>query len=239
MHHPRLYPYFHKVHHESTDPSPFTSFAFHPLEAVVENGIAVAFAFLLPVNFYALIIWQVLQQFFNMLGHLGFEVYPRWWNRAPALRWKTPSTHHNMHHERFDGNYGLYFRWWDRWMGTEFPDYEQHYDAIFARRKPAPAQPAVPAAPDSGMAVTARLGDRTLTFTAQPDRPLLPQALEQGVPLPHACRRGRCGTCNMLLDAGSVRMQQHPALSESEVQAGYILTCQAVGETPALSIRTP
>jgi sterol desaturase/sphingolipid hydroxylase (fatty acid hydroxylase superfamily) len=40
---------------------------------------------------------------------------------------KTTSTHHNMHHQLFNGNYALYFTWWDKWMGTEFKDYEKRH----------------------------------------------------------------------------------------------------------------
>ncbi|NBW42885.1 MAG: hypothetical protein EBR29_03555, partial [Sphingobacteriia bacterium] len=32
--------------------------------------------------------------------------------------WVNTSRHHNLHHARFQGNYGLYFLIWDRWMGT-------------------------------------------------------------------------------------------------------------------------
>jgi sterol desaturase/sphingolipid hydroxylase (fatty acid hydroxylase superfamily) len=33
------------------------------------------------------------------------------------------------------GNYGLYFRWWDKICGTEFPDYEARYQALFAAKR--------------------------------------------------------------------------------------------------------
>jgi sterol desaturase/sphingolipid hydroxylase (fatty acid hydroxylase superfamily) len=35
-----------------------------------------------------------------------------------------------MHHSKFIGNYGLYFRFWDRLMKTERPDYIKEYDKI-------------------------------------------------------------------------------------------------------------
>lgn len=127
MHHPRMYRHFHRVHHRSSDPSPFTSFAFHPLEAVVENGFTFLVVLVLPLHFAALLAWQLAQQLFNTIGHLGYEIYPAWWLRAPVLRWKTASTHHNLHHQYFVGNYGLYFTWWDRWMGTELPQYAERF----------------------------------------------------------------------------------------------------------------
>lgn len=136
MHHPRVYRLVHRVHHRSTDPSPFTSFAFHPLEAVVENGFTLLVVLLLPLHFAALIAWQLFQQLFNMIGHLGYELYPAWWLRAPGLRWKTASTHHNLHHQYFVGNYGLYFTWWDRWMGTELPQYAERFAQVTKGARP-------------------------------------------------------------------------------------------------------
>ena len=91
----------------------------------LENGFAVLVVLLFSIHLWALIAWQVFQQLFNMLGHLGYEVFPRWWRAAPLSGLKTASTHHNLHHERFRGNSGLYFVWRDRWMGTEFADDER------------------------------------------------------------------------------------------------------------------
>jgi sterol desaturase/sphingolipid hydroxylase (fatty acid hydroxylase superfamily) len=134
MHHPKIFRLVHRTHHNSTDPSPWTSYAFHPIEAIIEYGISFIIVFIMPVNFWALIIWQVLQMMFNVIGHLGFEIYPKWWLKNPILKWKNPSTHHNMHHQKFNGNYGLYFAWWDKWMGTEFKDYEKKFNEIFSKK---------------------------------------------------------------------------------------------------------
>jgi ring-1,2-phenylacetyl-CoA epoxidase subunit PaaE len=134
MHAPRLYNYFHRVHHESTDPSPLTAFAFHPSEAVVEQLMHVVLPFLLPLNFGVIVAWQVFSMLNNVLGHLGYEIYPKGWVKMPLLQFKTASTHHNMHHQLFNGNYALYFTWWDKWMGTEFKDYETRHQQIFERK---------------------------------------------------------------------------------------------------------
>jgi sterol desaturase/sphingolipid hydroxylase (fatty acid hydroxylase superfamily) len=40
-----------------------------------------------------------------------------------------------MHHQQFHGNYALYFTFWDKWMGTEFEDYEERHAAIFERKE--------------------------------------------------------------------------------------------------------
>lgn len=134
MHHPRLYKFFHRVHHESTDPSPLTSFAFHPSEAVVEYGMHFILPFLFPLHFGVILIWQIIDMLNNVIGHLGYEIYPRGWTKHPVLNLLTTSTHHNMHHQLFHGNYALYFTWWDRWMGTEFKDYSARHEQIFTRQ---------------------------------------------------------------------------------------------------------
>jgi ring-1,2-phenylacetyl-CoA epoxidase subunit PaaE len=133
MHHPKLYKFFHRVHHESTDPSPLTAFAFHPSEAIVENALAFVLPFVMPLHFGVILAWQLFDMLNNVLGHLGYEVYPKGWVKIPVLKYKTASTHHNMHHQRFNGNYALYFTWWDKWMGTEFKDYEARHEQIFER----------------------------------------------------------------------------------------------------------
>ena len=133
MHHPFLFRHVHKVHHQSVDPSPFAAFSFHPLEALIEAGIYVLFAFLFPVHLLALYGWQLIQMVLNVIGHLGYELYPPSFTTHWLFRWKTPSTHHNMHHARFKGNYGLYFTWWDRWLNTEFADYQETYRQLHKR----------------------------------------------------------------------------------------------------------
>lgn len=45
----------------------------------------------------------------------------------PLGRWINTSTAHNTHHARGRYNYGWYFLFWDRIMGTLAPDYDEHY----------------------------------------------------------------------------------------------------------------
>ncbi len=134
MHLPRFYKFFHKVHHESTDPSPLTAFAFHPSEAIIEYMMHFVLPFLLPLHFGTIIAWQIFSMLNNVLAHLGYEIYPKIWVKLPIMQFKTASTHHNMHHQLFNGNYALYFTWWDKWMGTEFKDYESRHEQIFERK---------------------------------------------------------------------------------------------------------
>lgn len=133
MHWKPLYKLTHKVHHDSIDTSPFTAYSFHPLEAIVEAVPDVVYAFLFPVHFWALLAYQLTSFVLNVIAHLGYEMIPQSWTTHWLLQWKTPSTHHNMHHSHVNGNYGLYFRFWDVLMGTEFQDYPATLTAVYHR----------------------------------------------------------------------------------------------------------
>lgn len=133
MHHPRLFKWFHRVHHRSVNPSPWAAFAFHPLEAVVEAGIIFVIVFLIPVHPLAVALFLLLMTVYNVYGHLGFELYPAGFAASRIGRWINTSVNHNQHHHYFKGNYGLYFLWWDRWMGTLRTDYEKEYEQVATR----------------------------------------------------------------------------------------------------------
>ena len=67
---------------------------------------------------------------YNVYGHLGFEIYPKGLNKHWLGRWMNTSVNHNMHHQFFKGNYGLYFTFWDRMMNTLDKDYENNFERI-------------------------------------------------------------------------------------------------------------
>ncbi len=128
MHQRRLFPWFHKVHHLSTNPSPWAAFSFHPLEALVEVGIFPVLLFMMPLTQIHLVVFFLAMMIYNVYGHLGWELYPRWFARHWFGKWINTSFNHNQHHQYFKGNYGLYFLWWDRWVGTIREDYEDKFE---------------------------------------------------------------------------------------------------------------
>ncbi len=130
MHYPPVYRWFHKVHHLSTNPSPWAAMAFHPLEAVVEAGIIVVVTFLFPVHPLAIGVFLLFMMLYNVYGHLGYELYPKGFSKSFIGKWINTSVNHNQHHQYFKGNYGLYFLFWDRMMGTIRSDYDQQFDTI-------------------------------------------------------------------------------------------------------------
>jgi sterol desaturase/sphingolipid hydroxylase (fatty acid hydroxylase superfamily) len=74
---------------------------------------------IIPIHTSMLILLLILMTVFGVINHLGYEVYPRSWMKGFwAEHWITPS-HHTLHHHKFNCNYGLYFRFWDKVMGTD------------------------------------------------------------------------------------------------------------------------
>ncbi|WP_016701612.1 1,2-phenylacetyl-CoA epoxidase subunit PaaE [Actinoalloteichus spitiensis] len=90
----------------------------------------------------------------------------------------------------------------------------------------------------SGPATRVRLllDGRTTSLTVPRDVPVLDAAQPARPDLPFACKGGVCGTCRARVVAGEVRMRRNFALERSEVDAGFVLTCQAVPTTEELEI---
>jgi ring-1,2-phenylacetyl-CoA epoxidase subunit PaaE len=76
--------------------------------------------------------------------------------------------------------------------------------------------------------VTVILDGRTSTASVPGDTPVLDGAQRVRPDLPFACKGGVCGTCRARLTSGEVRMRRNFALDESELAAGYVLTCQSL-----------
>ena len=130
MHVKWVYPHVHLVHHKSTSPTPWASFSFHPIEAFLEGfGVMIMFYFL-PLHIYAIWAFLIFMTVFNVMGHLGFEVFVKGSTRSKNWWWHNTVTHHDMHHKYFNHNYGLYFNWWDKWMTTLHEKYHDEFDAV-------------------------------------------------------------------------------------------------------------
>ena len=75
------------------------------------------------------------------------------------------------------------------------------------------------------LAVTLDGRTRRVPFTAGN---ILDSAREAGLPAPFACKAGVCATCRARVTSGKVEMAARYGLTDEEVAAGYVLTCQSV-----------
>jgi Delta7-sterol 5-desaturase len=134
MHRHRWLRRFHLQHHKSYNPTAFTSYAFDPVEAIIQAVFLPLFVLFVPMHPLAIFIFTSHMMLRNALGHCGHEVFPANSRGCPAFGWMTTVTHHDLHHAHAGYNLGLYFSWWDRWMGTEHPSYLEEYARVANRQ---------------------------------------------------------------------------------------------------------
>ena len=79
----------------------------------------------------------------------------------------------------------------------------------------------------AGLTISVTLDGRTrkVEFT---EANILDSAREAGLPAPFACKAGVCATCRAKVTKGKVEMAARYGLTDEEVAAGYVLTCQSV-----------
>ncbi len=75
------------------------------------------------------------------------------------------------------------------------------------------------------VAVTLDGRTRRVAFTQSN---ILDSARAAGLPAPFACKAGVCATCRAKVISGKVEMAARYGLTDEEVAAGYVLTCQSV-----------
>lgn len=133
IHHPSLFRWVHRVHHDSLYPTPWAAFSFHPWEALLQALILPALVWVVPTHVAVLLTFLMVMTVLGVTNHLGYEIYPHGFEKTRLGREIINATHHNIHHTRFRGNFGLYFTFWDRWMKTETPDTN-----AFSKQAPTP-----------------------------------------------------------------------------------------------------
>lgn len=130
MHHPWVFKRMHMVHHTSKNPSPWAAYAFSPSEAVVQAAFVPLVLLVLPAHILAVFVFLLVMIVKNVIGHLGLELFPSGFVKSRWLGLNTTTTHHAMHHTRVNENFGLYFTFWDRVMGTESERYEEAFERV-------------------------------------------------------------------------------------------------------------
>jgi sterol desaturase/sphingolipid hydroxylase (fatty acid hydroxylase superfamily) len=108
-----LYRWVHSVHHNSVNPSPFSSLSMHPVEQLGYLGVAL-WHLVIPSN-PILALYQLHQAGFGAIpGHIGFDRIELGKDRAVG----THAYIHYLHHRHFEVNYGDGLIPFDRWIGT-------------------------------------------------------------------------------------------------------------------------
>jgi sterol desaturase/sphingolipid hydroxylase (fatty acid hydroxylase superfamily) len=114
IHVPILYKWIHSVHHNSINPTPWSSLSMHPVETFIYHGVAL-WHLVIPSNPICALFQLHMAGFGAVNGHIGFE-------KLELTENTTLDSHaylHALHHKYFEVNYGgdglvpL-----DKWFGT-------------------------------------------------------------------------------------------------------------------------
>lgn len=160
-----MFRFSHLHHHKSRTPTPWAAYSFSSFEAMTEAAFVPAYLLLVsvlgaPMYEFAIFLFLAHMILRNAIGHAGVEFFPAGWTRG-LLGWITTTTHHDLHHSEGNTNFGLYFTWWDRMMGTEHPRYEERFNAAAK-----PIRAPVSAAANASIASMAMLIVVTSPFVA-------------------------------------------------------------------------
>ena len=119
LHRPHWFKVAHAVHHDSRPPTAWAAMSFHPFEAISGAIVIPALVIAIPIHVAVLGLVLLVMTLMGVSNHMGWEMFPRWLVRGKLGAWLITATHHEKHHELYRGNYGLYFRFWDRVCGTD------------------------------------------------------------------------------------------------------------------------
>jgi ring-1,2-phenylacetyl-CoA epoxidase subunit PaaE len=106
------------------------------------------------------------------------------------------------------------------WVGDEPPVEATHDDAPVGE----------------GASLTVILDGRSTTLLLSAGTPVLDGAQKVRPDLPFACKGGVCGTCRAKIVKGEAAMRRNYALEQREIDAGYVLTCQALPRTGEVTV---
>ena len=139
LHHKSLFRRAHATHHLSRTPTSWAAYSFAPIEAVAESiyipFMLVVMSMVVPIYGFAIFVFLGHQIARNAIGHSGYELAWSGFTRSRWTGWLTTTTHHDLHHTEGRYNFGLYFTWWDRMMGTEHPKYHERFESVAGRRQ--------------------------------------------------------------------------------------------------------
>jgi lathosterol oxidase len=114
-----LFKHIHKPHHQWRESTSFVSMAFHPLDSFAQAVPTHIFAFFVPLNAWVYLVVLAFIMTWTVMIH----------DRVSFVRGGIINhcNHHSLHHWYFRVNYGQFFTFWDRLMGTWMDPEAEYY----------------------------------------------------------------------------------------------------------------
>lgn len=118
-------------------------------------------------------------------------------------------------------------------LGKNSIDPERVYTELFTSSKSSTASFVA----ENGLVeVNVLLDDEQFSFKMDKKKLVLDAVLDEGIDAPYSCQGGVCSTCIARITEGKAVMEQNQILTDSEIEEGLILTCQAHPITDILKI---
>lgn len=116
LHSRALYHRFHKLHHNNTNPGPWSGLAMHPVEHVLYFSV-VLILFVVPSSTLIIIFLMIHTALAPAPGHLGFDkIIAR--HPGGVRLFNSGAFNHYLHHKYFECNYSDGVFPLDKWFGT-------------------------------------------------------------------------------------------------------------------------
>ena len=112
LHHPSIYRYLHRFHHKSKAVTPFTGFAFHPLDAFLQAVPVFTSCYFIPIHINIVLAHGILTSLWAFSIHDNVNMVPF----KGILYAGSHSIHHFPWGENY--NYGKFTSVCDRLYGT-------------------------------------------------------------------------------------------------------------------------
>jgi ring-1,2-phenylacetyl-CoA epoxidase subunit PaaE len=102
-----------------------------------------------------------------------------------------------------------------------------HEELFFAGPVDVSTLPPEPPPGEGSVHLRVILDGRAVDTLMAPATSILDAALRVRSELPFSCKGGMCASCKGRIEEGEVTMDKNYALIDSEIEAGYVLTCQS------------
>ena len=121
LHYGPLYRMIHKLHHTYSAPFGLAAEYASPIEVMLLGigtvGIPILWVYATgDLHLFTMYVWITGRLFQAIDSHSGYD-FP--WSLCHLVPFWAGAAHHDVHHERFIGNYSSSFRWWDYLLDTE------------------------------------------------------------------------------------------------------------------------
>ncbi|TNV77576.1 hypothetical protein FGO68_gene347 [Halteria grandinella] len=117
MHHPLVYPYVHKMHHEYIQSVGFAAHYSHPIEYVLISVIPSGLVSLLlgrHLHITTMLMHNLAREFETQDGHCGYEFS---WSPFRLMPFSAGGAYHEFHHAFVNCNYSSFLTFWDTLLG--------------------------------------------------------------------------------------------------------------------------